>query len=210
MRLRNISKAAVKWCRRALTALALLFLFVTFTPAVEFPARWLAGPWADPKGQTLIVLGGSVLEDGTMGLSSYWRAVYAARAFRRDGFRCLLVTGGSRTTVPLAHVMRDFLVPLGVPESAVTTEARSSSTRENALFSAPLLAALPRPYVLMTSDIHMYRAHRVFAKAGIPVLPRPVPDALKRAGHWPQRWIVFLDILAETAKIFYYAARGWI
>lgn len=210
MGLRTPYNVVWRWCRRAPTALAVLFLLVTTTPLLEFTARWMAGRWTDPKGQTLIVLGGSVLEDGTMGLSSYWRAVYAVRAFRRDGFPRLLVSGGGSAERPLAEAMRDFIVSQGVPESAVITEARSSSTRENALFSAPLLANLPGPHVLMTSDIHMFRARRVFAKAGVAVLPRPIPDALKRSAHWSQRWTVFLDIAEETAKILYYAVRGWI
>jgi hypothetical protein len=40
--------------------------------------------------------------------------------------------------------------------------------------------------------------------------PRPFPDALKRANSWRQRWPVFLDLVAETAKIGYYLARRWI
>jgi uncharacterized SAM-binding protein YcdF (DUF218 family) len=62
----------------------------------------------------------------------------------------------------------------------------------------------------MTSEYHMFRASRVFQKAGVNVAPRPIPDALKRAGVTLKRWPVLVDELSETVKIGYYAARGWI
>jgi hypothetical protein len=40
--------------------------------------------------------------------------------------------------------------------------------------------------------------------------PYPIPHALKLAGRWPTRWSAFLDEPAESMKIVYYAARGWI
>lgn len=44
-----------------------------------------------------------------------------------------------------------------------------------------LLEAEPRPVVLLTSDYHMFRARRMFEKAGLKVVPMPIPDGLKRA-----------------------------
>ena len=93
-------------------------------------------------------------------------------------------------------------------------ETASDNTRENALFVQKLLAsAPPRPgsrLVLMTSDYHMFRAWRAFRKAGLTVLPRPIPDGGKRAGSWWRRWPVFLDLAQESVKIAYYYGRGWI
>ena len=64
--------------------------------------------------------------------------------------------------------------------------------------------------MLLTSDYHMFRAHRAFKKAGLEVLPKPFPDARKRASEWTGRWPAFLDLVEETLKIGYYYARGWI
>jgi uncharacterized SAM-binding protein YcdF (DUF218 family) len=71
-------------------------------------------------------------------------------------------------------------------------------------------AKTPGRMVLLTSDYHMYRAVRALRKAGVIVMPRPIPDAIKRAGSWNLRWEVFQDLLIETSKIAYYWSRGWI
>ena len=66
----------------------------------------------------------------------------------------------------------------------------------------------------LTSDFHMFRAWRdipkVGLKWGLSVRPRPVPDVLKRTSSWKGHWPAFLDLTAETVKIAYYYARGWI
>ena len=106
--------------------------------------------------------------------------------------------------------MRGFLVSLGVPAEAVRIEASSRNTRENALFTARMFNTGVGPTVLLTSDYHMYRAHRAFTKAGLTVVPRPFPEALKRMNDWRLRWSVFVDLVQESGKIVYYRARGWI
>jgi len=184
---------------------------VTLTPVDRWWARQLAGEWNDPKGDTLIVLGGSALEDGTMGLNSYWRAVYAARAFP-EGFQRIVISGGAQPgSSAVASGMRDFLMAKGIPSSAITVETDSHNTRENAVNVSKLLAAQSGVHVLMTSDLHMFRARRAFKKAGLAVLPRPFPDAIKRYSSCVScRWDVFLELNLESAKILYYFMRGWI
>ena len=56
----------------------------------------------------------------------------------------------------------------------------------------------------------VFRAFRALRKTGVIVIPRPIPDASKRAGSWNLRWEVFQDLLIETVKIVYYGGRGWI
>ena len=106
--------------------------------------------------------------------------------------------------------MRDWMQCHGVPADHIHVESASLSTRQNALFSAPLLNELQGRRVLLTSDYHMFRARRVFAKLGYPVLAQPVPDAIKRAGSRTARWGIFLELVLETTKIGYYYLRGWI
>ena len=106
--------------------------------------------------------------------------------------------------------MRDFLEWRGVPRAATQIETRARSTHENALYVTELLARLQGRKVLLTSDYHMFRARRAFKKAGLEVLPRPFPDARKRASAWTGRWPAFLDLVEESLKIGYYYARGWI
>jgi uncharacterized SAM-binding protein YcdF (DUF218 family) len=189
--------------------LGLLVAVVTFTPLVSWWGGALAGPWADPKGDVLIVLSGSSANDGIIGESSYLRAQYAVLAYRRDGFRTIVLSGGGQP-IPAAMAMRDFMVGQGVPPGVIITETASTSTRQNGLYTRKLLEDLPGKKVLLTSDYHMFRAYRVFRKLGLEVAPRPIPDARKRAATFRGRWPAFLDLLEETVKISYYYARGWI
>lgn len=190
--------------RAVLAVTGLLAVAITATPVTEWSARAMAGPWRDPGGDILIVPASDEV-GSLMGLHTYWRAVYAAWAFEGGGFRRIVVTGGD-----VAHQMQAFLVASGVPEEAVEIEAGSRSTRGNAVETAKLLAGREGRLVLLTSDFHMYRAHRAFRRAGVDAAPRPVPDAIKQAQCVPCRWSVFLELVREAAKIAYYAWRGWI
>ena len=194
---------------RALAAIGALWLLVTITPIDAWWTKALAGSWNDPTGEVLVVLGSDSVGD-MLGMSSYWRSVYAVRAWRQGGFRTVVLTGGPAAGVSVAERMRDFLVSQGVPASAIQVETNSRSTRENALYCKPILDGLAGRKVLLTSDYHMFRASRVFRKAGIAATPRPFPDATKRANTLLERWPVFLSLCLETVKIGYYFARGWI
>ena len=94
-------------------------------------------------------------------------------------------------------------------------EAASTNTRESAVNVARMVSAEPERYghrrlVLLTSDYHALRSQKAFRKAGVEVLPRPIPDIRKRSGNWLQRSALFAELGQETAKCFYYRLRGWI
>jgi uncharacterized SAM-binding protein YcdF (DUF218 family) len=184
----------VRRIRNGLAALGFLFVLVTVTPLAPWWARALAGSASSPHGDVLIVLGGSILDDGTIGVSSYWRSVHAARIFREGGFRRMVVTGAGDSATPIAIPMRNFMVSLGVPGEAVQLETAASSTRENALFTSKLLAASTGRKVLLTSDYHMFRAWRAFRKAGVDVTPAPLPDLTTASSCWSCRWQIFITL----------------
>jgi uncharacterized SAM-binding protein YcdF (DUF218 family) len=159
----------------------------------------------------MILLAGSTVGDAgppselILGEDTYWRVAHAIYVWRRGHFRTVLICGaGSEQTV------KPLLIAYGVPEKAILVENRSTSTRENALFAKPILAGLSGPFVLLTSDYHMARASRCFAREHIPVIPRPCPDLMKRAGSLRLRWDCSWELLSELARIGYYWARGWI
>jgi uncharacterized SAM-binding protein YcdF (DUF218 family) len=99
---------------------------------------------------------------------------------------------------------------MGVPTDVIQLEQQSRSTRENAAYVLQMLGSAPAQVVLMTSDYHMFRASRVFSKAGMRIVPYPIPHALKLSGRFATRWPAFLDEAMESVKIVYYATRGWI
>ena len=193
-----------------LVAAALLFFVITIFPIDNYLIGRLAGPWNDPKGEILIVLGAESMNDA-MGPSSYMRAIYAMRAWRAGGFRKIVISGGSSNGgAPIAEPMREFLVCQGVPAQDIVLEEQSHTTHENAVYTTRLLSAAPGTKVLLTSDYHMYRAYRAFRKAGLAVEPRPFPESAKRINDWLLRWPVFLDLCREMGKSAYYFVRGWI
>jgi len=194
-------------------ALGLLVTIVTTTPLVSWWARALAGPSRFPKGDVLVVLGGTIQDAGIMGESTYWRSVHAVITYREGGFRDVVLSGGPGSNAPsvaVAESMRAFLVSQGVPPQVIHLEVRSTSTRENAIYTKQILSAFPGTIVLLTSDYHMTRAYRAFRRAGVEVLARPFPDALVRAGVYSGRWGAFLDVLRETGALGYYFIRGWV
>lgn len=188
----------------ALASIGLLHVVVTVTPLVKWWTAALMAPWEDPTGEVVIVPGAETNGD-TIGISSYWRCIYAVRAWRQGGVRHIVVSGGGA----IGSQMREFLIGSGVPAAAILTEDRSASTRENALFSKALVDPLPGRKILITSDYHSARATAVFRKAGIAVEPRPIPDALKRYGQPGNRWAVFWTLALETVKTGYYRWKGW-
>ena len=195
---------------RAFAAIGLLLCLVTLIPGLLLVwTRALSGPYRDPMGDVLIVLGADQLDTHSIGVTSYWRATYAALLWRGGKFRRLLICGGPPQS-PVSELMKEFVVAEGVPAADVQTETVSDSTRENAIAAARLLKDAPGVKVLLSSDYHMYRASRVFAKAGLEVTPAYFPDAGKRLLHWRDRWAVFLDLCQETAKVAWYRLHGWI
>ncbi len=201
----------LRWCRNGLALLGALVLLVTITPAVRWPARWLAGHWTDADGAVLIVLGADTIKHPTfpsgvlIGESSYWRSIHAVEAWRHGHFQKVVLLGADA-----AGQMRQFLRAYGLPDEAIIVESASATTHENALLARPILENLPKPQVLLTSDFHMYRAARCFAKEGIQVTTRPFPDAIKRSYSPLLRWKVFCDLVGEVASSAYYQLRGWI
>jgi uncharacterized SAM-binding protein YcdF (DUF218 family) len=195
---------------RAFAVLGLVVMVVTFTPLMGWWAEELAGPWTDERGDVMIVLTGSNLGNGIIGETSYWRSAYTIMTWREGGWRQVIVSGGGEASLGAGDAMKIFLESGGIPERAILAESRSMSTRESAQNLARILARSPGRKVLLTSDYHMYRAIRALRHTGVMVIPRPIPDAIKRSGSWNLRWEVFQDLLIETSKIGYYWSRGWI
>ena len=196
-----------RWAVRVLTAIGFLFVLSTLTPIDELWIAGLAGPWNDPKGDVLVLLGADAVPD-VIGWSSYWRSVYALRAYRQSPFARVIVSGGGQFHP--ADSMRDFLVAGGMPSDRITVEDRSVSTRENAVYTKQIVASDNGRLVLLTSDYHMFRALRAFRRVGLNVAPRPFPDAIKRSSSVTERWPAFFELCEEEVKSAYYWVRGWI
>ncbi len=189
---------------RVLALFGLLILLVVSTPLASWWARLYAGPIDQPKGDVLIVLSAANDENGGISYSSYWRARQAVYAWQTGGFSRIVISGGG------GPGLFNYLLANGVPPSAMIAEWRSESTRESGINVARLLRNLPGKRVLLTSDFHMYRAIRVFRKAGVDAAPMAVPDILHSTQGQPGRFGACWAMAVESDKIVDYRLRGWI
>ena len=182
----------------------LLFFSVTFLPVLGPWIGALSAPWADRPTGTLIVLAGDATAGHLRGLTAEWRAVYAVFEWRQGGYQQIIFSGGAG----IAESMRDFAVAQGVPGAVIQLETRSQTTHEQAVFVSDMLRGSPGTKVLVCGYIKMLWL--AFRKAGLDVIPRPFPDARKRAGRFESRWPVFIELSRETVKYWFYRWNGWI
>ena len=182
-----------------------LLLVLQFSPLAPWLVNRLVGAdWNNPDGDILIILTANEPPDDVMGLITFSRGLYGARAWRDGHFHSVVICGRE------ARAVSQFLRAYGVPQEKILLEQRPAGTRECALQTKQMIASWPGKRVLVTSDVHIFRARRTFQTAGLPVEARPFPDLLK---HWngqvlriPECRILF----AEIGKIGYYWIRGWI
>jgi uncharacterized SAM-binding protein YcdF (DUF218 family) len=106
------------------------------------------------------------------------RCLHTARLYHQ-GPACKVIVSGGKVDPdapgpPVARVMADLLIQLGVKEADLVIEDTSRTTYENALECAKLLreGQMDRA-VLVTDAVDMYRAERCFGKQGIEVIPSP-------------------------------------
>ena len=187
-----------------LAAVGLITVLVITTPLVRWWAHSYSGPIRQPDGNVLILLSAASDNAGGISYSSYWRARQAVSAWQTGNFKKIVITGGGGPGIV------NFLAACGIPRDRMVAEWQSNSTRENAINTARLVQGMPGRKVLLTSDFHIYRAIRVFRKAGMDVAPMPAPDVLHATEHWNGRFQAFELMVVETVKIVYYHARGWM
>jgi uncharacterized SAM-binding protein YcdF (DUF218 family) len=198
------------------TLLGLLLLVISFTPLVSWVARNVAVDWYDGEADVLVVLGGSMLVDGTgaqatLGFDSYLRCAYASWNLQHHSYRYIVVSGPNG----LATAMAQYLMFRGTKRSQILLETAAQTTAQNAEFVKNILDRQhdlpPHPVIaILTSDYHTRRARKVFEHAGIPVRVIPVPDLAKRDTSITGRWNAFLDLSQEFAKDGFYKLSGKI
>ncbi len=176
---------------RSLAATGVLALLVLSVPVVadylnEFVDTTAPLELAKARdAQAVVILGGGVRRNAaeyggdTLAVLTLERVRYGARVARLTGLP-VLVSGGSRyESAPEAVLMKASLEDeFNVPVRWV--EARSSTTHENAVFSARILRkAGVHEVVLVAHGFDMRRATAEFAGAGIATIAAPTG---KRSG----------------------------
>lgn len=139
-------------------------------------------------------------------LYTYWRSVP------------IIASGGPADAVVLSLLMRPVLEASGVPPGMIATEERSTSTYENAVYTAQLLRRRGiQKIVLVTDAQHMLRSERSFQKQGLIVTPAPcafntLSFHLSPANFLPSGKAILVndDVLHEWIGLLWYKFSGKI
>lgn len=105
------------------------------------------------------------------------RLIETSILYETKKIKKIIISGGSITANRPKEA--DFLFKelqlLGIPERDLLVENQSRTTYENAIYTKRIIDSvrLTPPYVLITSAMHIPRAEKVFAKAGLRVFPFP-------------------------------------
>jgi len=101
------------------------------------------------------------------------RILHPLQLYRMGKIDKILITGGTtpaKDTVLIESLqLRQVLLYAGVDSNDIYVETKALNTRENALFSAPIIKKLVgnEPVLLVTSAFHMRRSLGCFEKMGV-------------------------------------------
>jgi uncharacterized SAM-binding protein YcdF (DUF218 family) len=114
------------------------------------------------------------------------RALEAIRLYRALKPPLVLVTGDAYAgRKPKGDAIRELLLAAGIPAARVVVESASHNTRESAANVSALLRVQGIERIaLVTSSVHMRRATRNFAVAGLQAVAAPAPIEMPGAFAW--------------------------
>jgi len=139
-------------------------------------AMWASIAWAlDAFGRrphsagpfdAIIVPGCAVRSDGTPSAALARRTRHAVELYKSGLAPSLVLTGGVGRFPPSeAAAAAELAMNLGVPQTALVLEDRSTSTIENALFAAECLSEASERRVLIATDgYHCWRCRHIFSR----------------------------------------------
>lgn len=166
--------------RRLLMRITLLLIILSLLTAASIYGciLFFAKGTVPQKADTILVLGCQVF-----GSSPSWALRFRlekARELYNQGYApAIIVSGGQgkNEAKPEAEVMKDWLVSHGVPEKAILSEDRSTSTYENLEYSKRIMERNGmKSTVIVSSDFHMFRALLLAGRLDIPCSGAPAAD----------------------------------
>lgn len=185
-------------------------------------------PSLAPQVDAVVVLGGVTAAPIPPRLSvevngSFDRLLHGVRLWKSERAPVLVLSGGViaylvGSDVPEAEQMAVMAGELGVPDAALLLETRSRNTRENAVYTARLLAERGLERVLLvTSASHMRRACGAFARVGVDVVPAPTDIQVVPRPFSPARLLPDTEALRASSRaikeyvgLVVYWMRDWV
>ncbi|MDD5141628.1 MAG: YdcF family protein [Verrucomicrobiales bacterium] len=157
----------LKWIFKAAVGVVSLTVLAAVC-AYYYPEKFLCLDSGAVSADVIIILGGG----------SHERPLRAAELFKRHAAPRIIITGEGDD-----QINRKLLLDAGVPASAIQVEGKSSTTRENSLFTIKLLHEENlHSAILVTSWYHARRAQKTFEHyaPGLKFYSRPAYFAFAR------------------------------
>lgn len=166
-----------RWFQRSLVILTLLGILCI--AAIEVPIIMAASGDLPADADYMIVLGAGV--NGTTPSLSLSNRLTAAKKWldaHPDGKAVLSGGQGPGEEISEAEAMYRWLTAQGIAAERLWKEERSTTTRENFLYSLELLqkhngGEVPQPVAVVSSEYHLYRAKYLAKQAGLEPLGVP-------------------------------------
>jgi len=157
----------------------------SIAPVSDAMIQGLESEYRIPKnvqGDVIILLGHGVFEEAPdltgIGVPSgtYLTRIVTALRLQKKLNLPVIVSGVevSNDKIVVNHIVKRFLIDLGIPADKIIIEDKSKDTFENAKFTQEICERLGfTDPVLVTSAYHVKRAVMSFEKVGLKVLPFP-------------------------------------
>ncbi len=123
---------------------------------------------AEPSGAAYMVVLGAKVKHGRPSRALLLRLESALAYAEENPDTVLILSGGQGPdeAVSEAACMQEWMLSKGMKESRLVLEDRSTSTRENLVFSDRMTGCKKGPALVVTNDFHVYRAVQLARKLG--------------------------------------------
>jgi len=149
------------------------------------------------------------------GSETEYSVAHGAKLFKEGWARKdkIILSGGNAIwKYTWSSLMKEQALSLGVPVNAIFLEEKSSSTKENAIFTKEII--IKHRYtslILVTSPYHSKRANKIFSKImgnEIKVLSAPSEESRFQFKDWWKRERDRKAVFIEFFKLFWFSVFG--
>ncbi len=203
-------------------AFATLFIFTNPIVFNFFEKIWEAPPVSMYQLTTydVAVLLGGVQEFGTQEVddrllapSTSGRVTTTVELFHLGKIKHIIITSGDAAILkqkyePEAPFLKNAMIRMGIPDSCITVESASTTTRENAIFTKQILEKRgDKSVLLITSAQHIPRGYACFSKAGVNCAAFPTDTWAEEITTQPKTYFT-----PNAKYLFYWQAllKEWV
>lgn len=144
------------------------------------------------------------------------RMLQALHLYKSGRIKKIIISSGAGsiiyTDIIESRLLKNYLLDIGIPDSAVIIDSVSNNTYENAIFTASIIQQhqLKGKFLLITSAFHMQRAAGCFRKAGINFTPYATNKMLGKRKFYLSHLFVPHHLNLEKWDKFFHEITGYL